>query len=69
MRDINERFEAPEETVQRLVQGLANVGLFPNNQNDRPMQNPNPRYQEDKTLRIDVPDFDGYSHDPGNYLD
>lgn len=46
--DIDERFESLEETLQRLVHGLANVGLFPNNQPERLIPNPNPRNQEDK---------------------
>lgn len=63
------RFEALEETVQRLVQNLANVGLF---NNDPPERHPlvhQPRTQEDKNLRIDVLDFDGLSHEPEYYLD
>ena len=67
--DIEERFELLEETVQRLVQGMTNVGLFHNNQIERPPQNPNPKNQEDRTIKIDIPDFDGYSHDPEHYLD
>ena len=39
-----------------------------NNQIERP-QNPNPRNHEDRTIKIDIPDFDGYSHDPEHYLD
>lgn len=69
MEDMEERFGALEDTIQRLVQGLANVGLFPNNQIDRPLPNPTPTHQEDRTIWIDVLDFDGCSHDPNHYLE
>lgn len=71
MEDTGERFEALEETVQRLVQGLTNMGVFDNYQQERPIQNqnPHPRYQEDRTLKIDISEFDGHSHDPEHYLD
>lgn len=67
--DIEERFETLEATVQRLVQGLTNVGLFHNQQPDRPKPHINFRNQEDRTMKIDILDFDGHSHDPQHYFD
>lgn len=67
--DRDERFRALEETVERLEQGLANMEMFNNNQIERPRQNQNLRNQEDRTIKIDIPEFDGHSHDPEAYLD
>lgn len=64
---MEERFGTLEETMQQLVHNLANLGLFQNNQNNRPPQNF--RNQEDKTLRVDIPDFDCCTHDPETYLE
>lgn len=68
---MDERLEALEETIQRPVEDLANMGLFHNQQQERPLQNQdqNPRNQEDRAIKIDIPYFDGYSHNPKHYLD
>jgi hypothetical protein len=65
--DLEGRFEALEATVERLVQGLTLVGLVPNQQPNRPI--PNPKHYEDRTIRLDIPDFDGHTHNPSHYLE
>lgn len=43
--------------------------MVPNQQQDIPIPNPNPRHYEDMTIRVDIPDFDGNSHNPSHYLE
>lgn len=64
---LDERFTALEETMLNLVQVLANVGLLPHHPQNRPPQNH--RQPEDRNIRVDIPEFDGYSHDPSSYLE
>lgn len=58
--DWEGRFETLEATVERLVQGLNHIGFVPN---------PSPRHYEDRSIRIDIPDFDGHTHNPSHYLE
>lgn len=66
--DVYERFVALEETVQRLIQPLTNLGLFNNNPIEGQPQIKNPRTQEDKTLKIDIHKFDGLSYKLEHYI-
>ena len=61
--DHEERFGMLEDGMHRL---MIHLGL--DNQVDRP-PNPNPRPYEDGTIKIDIPDFDGLTHEPEHYLD
>ena len=61
--DHEERFGMLEDGMRRL---MIHLGL--DNQNERP-QNPNPRPYDDRTIKIDIPNFDGLNHDPERYLD
>ena len=61
--DHEERFGALEDKLERLMMHL---GL--ENQTNRP-PNPNFRPYEDRTIKIDLPEFDGLSHDPAKYLE
>ena len=61
---MDARLEAIEETLQRVTQILATAGL---GNTDRPIQNMNnnvQRNQEDRTIRIDLQEFDGKSDNP-----
>ncbi|XP_057532797.1 uncharacterized protein LOC130810672 [Amaranthus tricolor] len=61
----DDRFEAIEDKLDRL---FAHLGI--DNQNNRPpIPNPNCRPYEDRTIKIDLPEFDGISHDPSKYLE
>ena len=64
---MDEKLEALTNIVQQLALTVANnMG----NQEERPQQYPqNNRTSEDKTLKIDLPNFDGHSSDPEVYLD
>ena len=64
---VENRLGTLEENMQIIMQGLANAGFFHHNPQNRPVQNH--RHQEDRALKIDIPDFDGFSYDPSNYLD
>ena len=62
--NMDARLEAIEETLQRVTQILATAGL---GNTDRPIQNMNnnvQRNQEDRTIRIDLQEFDGKSDNP-----
>ena len=61
--DHKERFGMLEVGMCRL---MIHLGL--DNQTDRPL-NPNPLPYEDRTIKIDIPDFDGHAHVPERYLD
>ena len=65
--DVDEKIETLTNLLQQLAVTVANnMG----NQGDRPQQHPqNHRNNEDKTLKIDLPSFDGHSPDPEVYLD
>ncbi|XP_057526414.1 uncharacterized protein LOC130805648 [Amaranthus tricolor] len=65
--DVDEKIETLTNLLQQLaVTVVNNMG----NQGDRPQQHPqNHRNNEDKTLKIDLPSFDGHSPDPEVYLD
>ena len=66
--NTEERLGTIKEVIQRLVQGMPIIEL----KLERTPQTPtiqNTRNQEDRTPRIDIPDFDGYSHNPEDYLD
>ena len=52
-----------EDGMRRL---MIHLGL--DNQANRP-QNPNFRPYEDRTMKIDLPEFDGLSYDPAKYLE
>ena len=64
---VEDRLGTLEENMQIVIQGLANAGLLNHNPQVRPFQNQ--RGTEDRTLRVDIPDFDGFSHDPSSYLE
>ena len=64
--DTEERFAMIEEGMRKLMHEINQLGR--KNQIDRP-QNPNLRNHEDRTMKIDIPDFNGYTHDPEHYLD
>ena len=59
-----------EEYLWHITQALASVGLIPT---DRPPAHTNlhftPRNQKDRTLRIDIAEFDGLSQDPEVYIE
>lgn len=62
--DGEDRLGALEATIQRLMQRLDNVAINPNQQEERPLQHQFMRNQEDRTIKIDIPEFDGNTHDP-----
>ena len=65
---MDARFEAIEEALQRVTQILATAGLV---NPDRPAQNVMhnvQRNQEDRTIRIDLHEFDGKSDDLEVYI-
>ena len=61
-RDV--RFDVIEDKLDRL---FAHLGI--DNQNRPPMPNPNFRPYEDRTIKVDLAEFDGISHDPSKYLE
>lgn len=65
---MDEQFKGLEEIVHRLIQFLANVGLFNNTPIKRQPRIQNPRNQENKTLKIDIHEFDDFSHEPEHYI-
>ena len=64
--DTEERFALIEEGMRKMMHEINQLGR--NNQIDRP-QNPNFWNHENQKMKIDIPDFDGYTHDPEHYLD
>ena len=65
--DVDEKLETLTNMVQQLVLAVANNMR---NQGERPQQHlQHNRNSEDKTLKIDLPSFDGHSPDPEVYLD
>ena len=63
---MEERFGVLEENMRLVMQTLNQLRI--DNQQDR-MPNPNFRPYEDRTIKIDIPEFDGQSYDPGKYLE
>ena len=63
---MEERFGILEENMRLVTQTLTQLRL--DNQHHR-TPNPNLRPYEDRTVKIDIPEFDGYSYDPGKYLE
>ena len=63
---MEERFGILEENMRLVTQTLTQLRL--DNQHDR-TPNPNLRPYEDRTVKIDIPEFDGHSYDPRKYLE
>jgi hypothetical protein len=66
---MDARMEAIELAVQAIAQTLANAGLGNNERLPQLQPNPMPRNQEERTIRIEIHDFDGQTTDPGVYLE
>ncbi|XP_057543874.1 uncharacterized protein LOC130823266 [Amaranthus tricolor] len=63
---MEERFGMLEESTRLVIQNLNQLRI--DHQQDR-TQNPNLRPYEDRTIKIDIPEFDGQSYDPERYLE
>ncbi|XP_057543336.1 uncharacterized protein LOC130821562 [Amaranthus tricolor] len=63
---MEERFGILEENMRLVMQTLNQLRI--DSQQDR-TPNPNLRPYEDRTVKIDIPEFDGHSYDPGKYLE
>lgn len=64
---MEEKLEVLTNLVQQLAMKVANnTGNHGERQHQHPQNN---RAIEDKTLRIDLPEFDGHPQDPEVYLD
>ena len=72
--NLEERLGLIEENMRRMMEDSMRqmreemTGLITHNQIDR-APNLNFRPYEDRTVKIDIPDFDGLSYDPANYLE
>lgn len=65
--NLNEKFDFLTNIVQQLALTMAHNTR---ELEERPLpQAPSHRLPEDKTLRLDLPEFDGHSHNPEVYLD
>ncbi|XP_057550663.1 uncharacterized protein LOC130828721 [Amaranthus tricolor] len=69
---MEERLEEIEARMHRMMENSLRqfreemTGVITRNQIDR-TPNPNPRPYEDRTIKVDIPEFDGISHDPDQY--
>ncbi|XP_057538377.1 uncharacterized protein LOC130815879 [Amaranthus tricolor] len=63
---MEERFGMLEENMRIVMQTLNQLRI--GNHNDR-APNPNLQPYEDRTMKLDIPEFDGLSHDPTKYLE
>lgn len=65
--NTDDKIEALTAMVLRLTQTVADLQI-PNQNNEQPTVN-EPRTLEDKTLRLDIPDFSGVIQNPEDYLE
>lgn len=67
---MDARMTNMEESLRQITLALTNAGLIPN---ERPIEqnnhNPIPRNHEDRTIRINLDEFDGLTHDPEVYIE
>ena len=64
--NTEQSFEWLEENMHNMMQAINRLGI--NNQVER-TPNPNLRPYKDRTMKIDIPEFDGYSYDLAKYLE
>ena len=67
--NAEERRGIVDETVQHLTQMLAEAEFLNPDRNQTNLGVQNTRNQEDRTLRVDVNNFDGQSLNPQVYVD
>jgi hypothetical protein len=65
--NLEEKFNFLTDIVQQLALTIANNTMNTGERQNPPHQTNRP--SEDKTLRLDLPEFDGQSHNPETYLD
>lgn len=66
---MDAKIEAIEAAIQAMALTLANAGLGNQERSPQYQNNPMPKNQEDRTVRIEIHDFDGQSTDPGVYIE
>ena len=71
---MEERLRDLETSMHRMMENSLRqfreemTGIITQNQIDR-APNPNPRPYEDRAIKLEIPEFDGVSHDPDHYQD
>ncbi|XP_057526371.1 uncharacterized protein LOC130805605 [Amaranthus tricolor] len=71
---MEERLGEIEARMHRMMENSLRqfreemTGVITQNRIDR-TPNPNPRPYEDRTIKLDIPEFDGTSHDPAKYIE
>ena len=66
---MDARMNNIENSLRQITQALANAGLMPTERPNTQPNHPIPRNHEDRTIRIDIDDFDGLTLDPEVYIE